>query len=110
MSDALNAMLARLTSANDGRMLGLYSDGFEVGVFLFDIAGHSRDRATGSDAGNDGINVMPAVFPDLGAGGCFMDRRIRWIFKLLRHPRGRIDTDKLLGTADRACHAFGGWR
>ena len=67
--DSLNTMLTRFSAADHRRMFRLHRDRLEVRVQLLDVACHTGDRPPGADTGNDGVDLLSAILPDLWAGG-----------------------------------------
>ena len=59
---------------------------WNAGFFVRMIARHAGDGAAGADAGDDGVDVVAAILPDLRPGGALVNRGIGWVVELLRHP------------------------
>ncbi len=107
-SDALDSVLAGRPAADDGGVRWFNGERFEVRILLLEEASGSRDRAAGSDSGNDGVDLVVAVGPNLRPGGGFVNGRVGRVFELLRHERVVGFVDKVLRGIDGAFHAVSG--
>jgi hypothetical protein len=51
---------------------------------VLDVAAHAGDGAAGAHAGHEDVDGTAGVFPDLGAGGGFVDGRVGRVLELLQ--------------------------
>ena len=108
-SDPLDPMLAGLSATDHRGLLGLDGYGLEIRIEFLDVPCDTRDRSPGSDTRDDRVDIPGGVGPDLRPGGAFVNGRIRWVFKLLRHPAEAVGSDQFVGFGDRSSHPFGRW-
>jgi len=108
-ADSLNAMFARVSTADHRGVFWFDCKSFEVRVLFFQETCHAGDRTPGTNSCDDCINLLSTVSPDLGAGGGLVDCRIRRIFELLRHECIVSGGDELSRFVDGSLHAFSGW-
>eukprot|EP00754_Rhynchopus_humris_P046874 Rhum_TRINITY_DN639_c0_g1::Rhum_TRINITY_DN639_c0_g1_i1::g.2043::m.2043 len=109
-TDALDLVRARRPAGDDRRVRGLHSEGLEVRVDAADEAGDARDRASGADARNDGVDVVLRVLPDLRARRALVDCGVRGVRELRRHvhvlARRVLLLVELVRRGDSALHAL----
>ncbi len=99
-------MLAWITATDHRTMDGLHCDRFEVGVLAFEEPRRTSDRSARANAGNNGVNLLAAVLPDLWTSGLLVDSWVGRIFELLRHESVRVGGEQFASFSDRSFHAF----
>ena len=75
----------------DRRSLGLESYYFDIGILRLQVFTDAGQRTAGTDACDEDIYRAVSVAPDLGTGGCPVDRRVGRIDELAGDEAVRED-------------------
>ena len=89
-----------------GECFGSTAIALKSGFNFFKVTRDTGNRAPRSHAGDDGIDLLTTVFPNLWSRRRFMDFWIGWILELLWHVRVIFAIGNLSGIVDRTFHAF----
>lgn len=79
---ALDLVRSLVTFSNDGGLGGLGTEDLDLGILLLEVLASARDGATGTDTGDDGVDLALGIVPDLLTSAIMMDRRISGVIEL----------------------------
>ena len=104
-ADALDAVRSASALGKHGRVRRLHGNDPHARVLLLQVCARAADRATGTDASNQDVDLSISASPDLGPRRAIVNRRVGRVGELRRDERIGIFVRKLLRLCDCALHA-----
>ena len=108
-SNSLDFVRSGRSTANHRAVLGFDRNDFEIRVPLFDDLAYSRDGSSGSDAGNNGINIPVGIAPDFLGGCVTVDLGVGRIIELAGAKAIFSLGKNLFGLGNGSPHSAGPW-
>ena len=106
---ALDLVRSLVTFSNDGGLGGLGTEDLDLGILLLEVLASARDGATGTDTGDDGVDLALGIVPDLLTSAIMMDRRISGVIELAGQDGTGGILDDLGSLAVGSWHAVSAW-